>query len=149
MSLGPSYYLDSSAFVKLYVDEENSHRLAAWIAKKKSRLYITDLHELEFKNALALRVFRKHLSSKDYSDLLIFYLEGLKYGTIIKTTISWPRIFGRSFDLSQQFTPEIGARSLDILHLAIAETLQIKEFVTFDEKQKELAKKLSFKIPEI
>ena len=41
--------------------------------------------------------------------------------------------------LRAEYTPVLGVRSLDILHVAIALSLHAKTFLTFDDRQRALA----------
>ena len=57
-------YLDSSAIVKLYVPEADSASVAAYVHTLKEPLPFSHLHEIEVKNALRLKVFRKEALSR-------------------------------------------------------------------------------------
>jgi predicted nucleic acid-binding protein len=48
--------------------------------------------------------------------------------------------------LSDRHTPRLGTRSLDVLHVATAVTLGMKQFVTYDERQRALAKIVGLKL---
>jgi predicted nucleic acid-binding protein len=41
--------------------------------------------------------------------------------------------------LSQTYSPTLGTRTLDVLHVACALELRMRHFLTFDHKQKQLA----------
>ena len=43
-------------------------------------------------------------------------------------------------DLSDRHAETIGCRTLDLLHVAVALSLGVKTFVTFDERQRAVAK---------
>jgi predicted nucleic acid-binding protein len=40
----------------------------------------------------------------------------------------------------------MGVRGVDLLHVGVAQTLGLKEFLTFDSRQAELAKAAGFKV---
>ena len=44
------------------------------------------------------------------------------------------------FDTAIIFNETIGCRTLDLLHVAVALTLGVKTFVSFDERQRAVAK---------
>ncbi len=46
--------------------------------------------------------------------------------------------------LSATFSQSIGTRSLDILHVAMAEVLGAEKFISFDHRQKRLATEAGF-----
>lgn len=55
-------YLDTGCFVKLYYPETDSAQVIAYIQGKP--ICYTPLHELEFVNALQLKVFFKHATPR-------------------------------------------------------------------------------------
>ncbi len=142
-------YLDTSAFIKLYVRESGSVEVNEMIAANSEPLVIWDLHRIEFYNALRLKVFRNELGSED-ADLLIRYFQ-----TRSKEGIYYTPMLDRKdhVELCLEFTAfsmEIGCRSLDIMHVGAARLFEADKFVTFDEKQAVLARKagLSVSVPE-
>ena len=54
--------------------------------------------------------------------------------------ILWRSALNRAAELSRAYTPKLGVRSLDVLHVACALELGRRFFLTFDAKQLELAK---------
>ena len=57
-------YLDSSAVVKLYAPEAETAAVAEYVRSLKEALPFSHLHEIEVKNALRLKVFRKECPSR-------------------------------------------------------------------------------------
>ena len=51
----------------------------------------------------------------------------------------WRAALNRAAELSQNHTPKLGTRSLDVLHVACALELKLRHFLTFDERQQKLA----------
>ncbi len=45
----------------------------------------------------------------------------------------------RAAELSERYTPKLGTRSLDVLHVACALELGLGRFLTFDVRQQQLA----------
>ena len=142
-------YLDTSAFIKLYIRESGSAEVNEMIAANSEPLVIWDLHRIEFYNALRLKVFRDELTSED-ADLLIRYFQ-----TRNKEGIYYTPKLDRKDHVEQcleftAFSMGIGCRSLDIMHVAAARLFEADRFVTFDERQAVLATKagLSVSVPE-
>jgi predicted nucleic acid-binding protein len=52
----------------------------------------------------------------------------------------------RAADLARRFTRVLGYRSLDVFHVASAVELELRVFVTFDERQRELARTARLKV---
>ena len=52
----------------------------------------------------------------------------------------------RARDVSREHTPRLGCRSLDVLHVASAMELELKGFLTFDSRQRQLAHAVGLKV---
>ena len=57
-------YLDSSAIVKLYAPESDTAAVAEYVRGLTDPLPFSHLHEIEVKNALRLKVFRREADSR-------------------------------------------------------------------------------------
>lgn len=133
-------YLDTSAFVKLFVLEEDSETVNQIVTSQEDALPIHFLHELEFFNALALKVFYKEFTKEERDGVIEQYKKYRKGGYCYHPHLDWPSIRETSLSLTED-TLEHGCRSLDIFHVAIAINLKPSLFVTFDQKQKPLAER--------
>jgi predicted nucleic acid-binding protein len=51
-------YFDTSALIKLYYPEAESETLAAWIGENNIAISVSPFHEVELRNAFALKLFR-------------------------------------------------------------------------------------------
>jgi predicted nucleic acid-binding protein len=130
-------YADTSFLVSLYLPD--NHSPAAWSAmKSRPYLYLTPLHELEFVNAIELAVFRKLIRRKE-AKLVLRDFEQDRGGLFAITQIP-PESFARAEQLARRHSSILGTRSLDILQVATALILKPDVFLTFDERQRKLAK---------
>ncbi len=59
----------------------------------------------------------------------------------------WPQVHLAAERLSELYTDANGHRSMDILHVATAIELGVKEFLTFDGNQKKLAEAEGLIVP--
>ncbi|MEI6669751.1 MAG: type II toxin-antitoxin system VapC family toxin [Acidobacteriota bacterium] len=130
-------YLDTSCFVKLYYPEPDSANVVALI-QGKSVCY-TPLHELEFVNALRLKVFFGGATPAQATAARGLVESDLKTGVLVSSAGNWNDILAEAVALAERHTATIGCRSLDILHCAAAKALAANEFITADLRQKELA----------
>jgi predicted nucleic acid-binding protein len=130
-------YLDTGCFVKLYYPEPDSAQVVAIIQGKA--LWHTLLHELEFLNALQLKVFLGNANASQVLAARALVEQDLKANVLVSTSGDWKDIFAEAVKLADQHTGTIGCRSLDILHCAAAKVLAANEFVTTDGRQKKLA----------
>ena len=113
-----SFYLDSSAALKLVVSEAGSQDLSTWIERTRPALIACDLVRTE-----VLRACRRHST------------EATARGRSVLDAIT---IFPISADLcaSAAFLEPLTMRSLDAIHLAAALSLgdDISGVVTYDER---------------
>ena len=130
-------YLDTGCFVKLYYPEADSAQVIAHIHGKS--ICYTPLHELEFVNALQLKVFFKNATAQQVTAARGLVESDLKSGVVISAGGDWPAIFREAVKLAGQHTGTVGCRSLDILHCAAAKVLAATEFISTDSRQKKLA----------
>lgn len=130
-------YLDTGCFVKLYYPEPDSAKVIALIAGKP--VCRTPLHEVEFANALQLKVFFKSATAGQVAAARGLVEVDLKAGVLVDSGGDWLDIFQEAVKLADQFTGTFGCRSLDILHCAAAKILQADEFISTDARQTKIA----------
>jgi hypothetical protein len=130
-------YLDTGCFVKLYYPEADSPRVIAKIQGKS--ICYTALHELEFVNALQLKIFFKNATPQQVTAARALVETDVKSGVLTSAGGDWPNLFREAVKLAEQHTGSMGCRSLDILHCAAAKTLAAKEFISTDARQQKLA----------
>jgi predicted nucleic acid-binding protein len=104
----------------------------------KPALLLTPLCELELLNALELRAFRKELSRREVKRARGVF-EGDRDSGIFLLQPSPTVLYEFAGRISRRRTFQIGARTLDILHVASALILKAEALYTFDERQRRLA----------
>lgn len=70
----------------------------------------------------------------------------IKTGLLEETPVAWAEVYAEAEALSAAHTEKLGTRALDVLHVASAAALGVKEFFTFDARQKALAVKAGMKV---
>lgn len=141
-----SIYLDTSALMKLYYSEPESERMSEWVLKTRLSLLYSSFHELELKNALLLKVFRHEMSLKQYRKISLDLDSDLQSGVLLRPVIAWPTVLAKAIVISEKYTKNSGGRSLDIVHVAIASSLNCTHFFSYDQRQNKIAKKTGLKI---
>lgn len=58
----------------------------------------------------------------------------------------WSDVFCRTNQLSAMYTAEDGCRTLDILHVALASSFGCRRFITGDERQMRLARRVGLHV---
>lgn len=137
-------YLDTGCLVKLYYPEPDSAQVIAQIQSKT--ICYTPLHELEFINALQLKIFLGNATKEQVAAACASVESDLKSGVLQSIAGDWPDIFRAAVQLSEKHSGTIGCRSLDILHCATAKTLNATEFISTDTRQKGLATAMSLNL---
>jgi predicted nucleic acid-binding protein len=131
-------YCDTSFLVSLYTPDANSQAAAAEARRSTTTLFISPLGELEFTNALQLRVFRKELTKTEASAAYAVIQKDLAAGVYSIQPVS-AVVFDTAKRVSLKHTAGIGSRPLDVLHVAVALTVGADVLLSFDDNQRKLA----------
>ncbi len=133
-------YFDTAIILKLYVQEATSPD-AVRLANESSTPYLlTTLQQIEVRTALRLKVFRKEITPAEMQASLAAFEEDISSGRWKTPEYSEASVWKCARDLSDRHAATIGCRTLDLLHVAVALSLGVKTFVTFDERQRAVAK---------
>ena len=141
-----SAYLDSAILIKLYVPEPNSPDAAALAEKHGAPLVFTHLQDNEVKNAIRLKVCRKELTDAEVKIALANLNHDLETGRLARPLLNWPQIWQQADELSDRYAYETNCRTLDTLHVAAARGLGIRQFVSFEQRQRALAAKAGLRV---
>ena len=114
--------------------------MSAWRRRTKGALPITLHGRLEVVNGICLASFRKIINPEAFSDAIASFDEDLAEGRYVETDVLWRATLRRASQLSRAHTPALGCRTLDVLHVATALELGLRHFVTFDGRQRQLAR---------
>ena len=132
-------YADTSLLVSYYINDSHSMSAQAVLHRANDPLPFTGLHRLEMRNALALGVFRRILTSAQVRSAWSDVERDLRSGRLVPQPVNWIPVFRAAAQWAALHSPRIGCRSLDVLHVSLAKNLHAREFFTFDERQKSLA----------
>jgi len=134
-------WLDTSVFVSLYVPEARSARVARLVRRSGEPIPFSQLHELELTNALRLLVFHRDATRKQVDATLTRIAEDLDAGVLHRVAVDWPLVLARCIELADRHTPQLGCRSLDLLHVSAATMSASERFVTADRRQSTAARR--------
>ena len=134
-----SAFADTSFIVSLYVPDANSDLATARMPEIAPPLVLSLLGEVELMNALQLYVFRREIHESDLRAALAVFRADVEAGLLLVKPMS-EAMYVEDRRLSMRWSAKLGTRSLDILQVASAIVLQVDTFVTFDVRQKKLAK---------
>ena len=116
-------------------------------------LEVTTLLLYEFRQAVRFQIrLHRHGPSKGYSrkegvKMVADLKSDLVSGDVSTIPAPWPQVHLAAERLSELYTDASGHRSMDILHVATAIELGVKEFLTFNSNQKKLAKSEGLVVP--
>ena len=139
-------YLDTSAFLKLYLLEAGSQEVQAHVSSQDEPLPVWDILEAEFTNALYLKVFWREITREQAKEQIARFAERKRRGLYHTPDVDRTQLM-TVFSRLREETPRLGCRSLDILHVACACLLQAKAFLTFDARQRSLAEHAGLPVP--
>jgi predicted nucleic acid-binding protein len=133
-------YLDTSAFIKLYLHEAGSEEVQARVTAQDEPLPVWDLLEAELCNALWLKVHWKDLTPKQARTQITLFAQRKSQGFYAHPDLDRVALNAAFHELTR-WTPECGCRTLDIYHVACARLLKVEAFLSYDRKQRLLAAK--------
>jgi uncharacterized protein len=131
-----SLYLDSSALLKRYLEEEFSQQCEEIIIRYQDK-YISQIGVTE-----TLINLRKRLSASEFAMATKLFEADIAIFNIIEFDET-------TSDLAVEISEGTNLATLDAIHLASAASLGSKtiDFLTYDKVQRKAAKSLGFKTP--
>lgn len=139
-------YVDPSALRSLYVHDDRSARFCAWRMRIGGALTITRFGRSEIVNSVFLAVHRGAIDGDDARAALTDLDEDVREGRLTLVDALWRRTLDLAAELSVRHTGALGTRALDVLHVATALTLSKSHFVSYDERQRALAKAAGLRV---
>lgn len=139
-------YADTSFLFSLYAQDANTARAGRISAAFRLSLAFTPWHRHELRNAFRLAVFRGDMTAQQCRTLLETTETDRQTGTLVETALAWADVYAQAETLSTGHTERLGTRGSDVLHVAAALALGVKEFYTFDARQKALATEAGLKV---
>ncbi len=139
-------YVDPSALARLYIHQADSLKMVNWRRRHAGPLSVTHHGRAEVVNAISLALFRKEISASEAANSWNYVDEDFDAGHLIQADLLWRAALQRATELSRAYTPTLGTRSLDVLHVACALELKRRAILSFDERQQKLASAAGLKL---
>lgn len=133
-------YADSSFLVSLHSDDANADAARRFMAWHPEELPFNPLHRLEVFNGLRLAVFRGEITGEERERAFRQIEEDLSDGILVHVPLPWTDALRKAEQLSADHAERIGGRSADTLHVAAAILTGTRRFLTFDKRQRALAR---------
>ena len=135
-----SAYFDSAIIVKLYVQEANSPNAVALVGDETAPYPLTPWQDVETRTAMRLKAFRGEITANELSVSLAAFDEDIRLGRWETPPHDPARIWRLTGELSARHAATVGCRTLDLVHVAAALAVGATAFLTFDARQKEVAR---------
>ena len=139
-------YADTRFLLSLYGRDAKSRQAQGIASEFTVGLAFTAFHRHEARNALRLAVFRREITTGECQVVLAAIDADTKTGALVETPVAWAEVYAEAEALGAAHTEKLGTRALDVLHVAAAAALGVKDFYTFDTRQKALAVKTGMKV---
>ena len=123
-------YLDTSALAKWYLNEQESERFAEWMGKQDDT-HISTLTETEFRCLLARRERTKDLGEVSAHQIFATFERDIEQGFLVLHEVGNDDIVA-----ARQLIDRVGRiplRTLDAMHLAIAERTAMESIASADK----------------
>jgi len=138
---------DTSFLFSIYGNDVHTAKALEWLQETDCVLLISDLADYELGNALRFAEFSKRLRPGDAAVFQSQYEADRQAGRVGLQICNLATLVAEARRLSATYTLREGNRAFDILHVAAALVLNAKFFLTFDAKQKKLAKSEGLDVP--
>lgn len=139
-------YFDTGVLVKLYCIEVNTPEAVKLVKQFTPPIVFCHWQEIEIKNALRLKLFRKELTATELKKALGNLQADIASGLLQRVTYDIGAVFRMANEFSERHTATLGCRTLDILHVAVAKEIGARTFVTFDTRQAAIAAKAGMEV---
>ena len=139
-------FADTGFVASLYLKESTSAPARAAIQAAPVVLPLTPLAALELRNAFNRAVQRQRITAAQRDALWQDVEADIASGFLVLTPVPADELHHKARQLSDRYTPTLGTRSLDLLHVAAALVLEAKVFFSFDDRQRKAATSEGLKV---
>ena len=133
-------YADSSFLVSLLRVDSNHEAAMRYMAECGETLAFNPLHRVELRNALRNAQAFGQITENERRLAFRRIEQDLQARLLIYTRVSWTDVFRLADELSDKHSGKEGQRTIDLLHVALALECGAKTFLSFDRRQRSLAK---------
>lgn len=139
-------YADTGFLLSLYLSETTTAAASTAVRRLRAPLPLTSLTRLELRNGLRLAVFRGALREEQRAQCWAQVEEDVASGVYAAVEVPRPDLYGKAILLVDAHGARLGARTLDVLHVAAAAVLGATTFLSFDRRQRALAQAARMKV---
>ena len=107
---------------------------------------VTRFGRAEIVNSVQLAVHRQEIDERLAQSTIADFDVDVREGRLTVVDVLWRRTLDLAAELSTLHTAALGTRTLDVLHVATAVTLEARRFVSYDQRQATLAKAVGLRV---
>ena len=113
------------------------------MGRLQAPVWLSQLGELELHNAFQLAVFRGEIDNASAIRKKQLFAEDLAEGVFVTLPVPAATLYAKASGLAERHSAILGTRSLDLMHVAAALILKADLFLSFDERQRNVAEGLA------
>jgi predicted nucleic acid-binding protein len=141
-----SAYADSGLLASLYLEESTSQIATDTVQNMSSKILMTWLTKLEVENAFHRAAFRGKISHDEAAMLISQFRSNILTSAYEHVRPDPDALYLESSRLANLYTQKFGARTLDLLHVAIAFMFGASDFLSLDHRQCKVASTLGLNV---
>lgn len=142
-------YADTSFLFSVVLNDTNTIRAQTYLIGNATDLALTSWQRCELVNAARLSVWRGSFSASDAASAIAMIETMLHAGKFSEAALVWPDLLEIAEEISAKHASSLGVRTLDLMHVAAASSLEAKTFLSFDERQITLARICGLHVPRL
>jgi predicted nucleic acid-binding protein len=139
-------YADSSFLVSLYREDEGQEAAKNFISGTRVVISFSPLNRVELRNALRNAQSFGQITGEDRRTAFRQIESDFATGLLTHLAVEWTNVLRRADELSEEHAGREGQRTIDLLHVAIALESGAEIFLSFDNRQRRLAKAAGLKV---
>jgi predicted nucleic acid-binding protein len=137
---------DTGLLTKLYTVEPETPAVAALVASLTEPVIFTDFHRAELTSALHRKQGRGEITTADLAKALANIQADLQFSVLLWTEPDWKQVFAATVRLCSAHSADTHCRTLDAMHVALAQHLRVAAIATTDKRQRALATAAGLKV---
>jgi predicted nucleic acid-binding protein len=139
-------YADSSFLVSLFIKDGNSALAKRYLVRNPGAVSVTRFSKCETEHAIRTLALKKQITLDEMARALFQFEHDEAEGFFRSEALEADTLFLKTAQLSNRHALEIGVRYLDTIHVASALLLNAAHFLTFDLRQRKLARAIGLDV---
>jgi predicted nucleic acid-binding protein len=130
----------------LYRDDDRQAAVKDFISRTRLAISFSPLNRVELRNALRNARSFGQITEEECRAAFRQIENDFDSGLLVHLALEWTNVLRRADALSEEHAGQEGQRTIDLLHVAIALESGAEMFLSFDNRQRRLAKAAGLKV---